>query len=328
MPLTSKGMSVPVYNVQAYLPKCIDSLLAQTFGEIEIILVDDGSTDASGAVCDSYAGRDSRIRVVHQRNAGVSGARNAGIRLARGRYLGFVDSDDWVHPDFLLRLYTMVQETGGLMSACGYFRTEGGDFPAMGAPEYRVLSADDYYCPDEAGEDVPAIAWNKLYHKSLFDTLRYPVGKLHEDEFPTYLAVYCAGKVAVTREPLYAYYQNPVGIMLSKWTPRKLHILEATENQITFARENGNQRLLKKTVRQYIYSTYEQIGFAKQWDNPGRGRLLKTLRKKLREGLRQGKEFDLFPLCREFSWVYEEAYPMKPFWWLYGKLGRREERQE
>ena len=132
----------------------------------------------------------------------------------------------------------------------------------------------------------------------------------------------------MTREPLYAYYQNPVGIMLSKWTPRKLHILEATENQIAFARENGNQRLLKKTVRQYIYSTYEQIGFAKQWDNPGRGRLLKTLRKKLREGLRQGKEFDLFPLSREFFWVYEEAYPMKPFWWLYGKLGRRGERQE
>ena len=79
---------------------------------------------------------------------------------------------------------------------------------------------------------------------------------------------------------------------------------------------------------QYIYSTYEQIGFAKQWDNPGRGRLLKTLRKKLREGLRQGKEFDLFPLCRELFWVYEEAYPMKPFWWLYGKLGRRGERQK
>ena len=239
-----------------------------------------------------------------------------------------MDSDDWVHPDFLLRLYTMVQETGCLLSACGYFRTGGGDFPAMGAPEYRVLSADDYYCPDEAREDVPAIAWNKLYHKSLFDTLRYPVGKLHEDEFTTYLAVYRAGKVAVTREPLYAYYQNPMGIMLSKWTPRKLHILEATENQIAFARENSNQRLLKKAVRQYIYSTYEQIGFAKQWDNPGRGRLLKTLRKKLRDGLRQGKEFDLFPLCREFSWVYEEAYPMKPFWWLYGKLGRRGERQE
>ena len=251
-----------------------------------------------------------------------------GAGQQRQPVLAFVDSDDWVHPDFLLRLYTMVQETGCLLSACGYFRTGGGDFPAMGAPEYRILSADDYYCPDEAGEDVPAIAWNKLYHKSLFDTLRYPAGKLHEDEFTTYLAVYRAGKAAVTREPLYAYYQNPVGIMLSKWTPRKLHILEATENQIAFARENSNQRLLKKAVRQYIYSTYEQIGFAKQWDNPGRGRLLKTLRKKLREGLRQGKEFDLFPLCREFSWVYEEAYPMKPFWWLYGKLGRRGERQK
>ena len=319
---------VPVYNVEQYLPRCVESILAQIYENLEILLVDDGTKDNSGAICDAYARQDARVKAIHKKNGGLSSARNAGIDAATGEYLSFVDSDDWVHPDFLLRLYTMVQETGCLLSACGYFRTGGGDFPAMGAPEYRVLSADDYYCPDEAGEDVPAIAWNKLYHKSLFDTLRYPVGKLHEDEFTTYLAVYRAGKVAVTREPLYAYYQNPVGIMLSKWTPRKLHILEATENQIAFARENGNQRLLKKAVRQYIYSTYEQIGFAKQWDNPGMGRLLKTLRKKLREGLRQGKEFDLFPLCREFSWVYEEAYPMKPFWWLYGKLGRRGERQK
>lgn len=323
---------VPIYKVEAFLHRCVDSILAQTFADFDLVLVDDGSPDSCGDICEEYARKDGRIHVIHQKNGGLSAARNTGIDWAQAnsgsQWLAFVDSDDWVHPDFLLRLYTMVQETGCLLSACGYFRTGGGDFPAMGAPEYRVLSADDYYCPDEAGEDVPAIACNKLYHKSLFDTLRYPVGKLHEDEFTTYLAVYRAGKVAVTREPLYAYYQNPVGIMLSKWTPRKLHILEATENQIAFARENGNQRLLKKAVRQYIYSTYEQIGFAKQWDNPGRGRLLKTLRKKLREGLRQGKEFDLFPLCREFSWVYEEAYPMKPFWWLYGKLGRRGERQE
>lgn len=99
------SLVVPVYNVQEYLPECLDSLLGQSFAAIEIILVDDGSTDASGAVCDSYAERDSRIRVVHQRNAGVSGARNAGIRLARGRYLGFVDSDDWVDRDFCRTLY-------------------------------------------------------------------------------------------------------------------------------------------------------------------------------------------------------------------------------
>ena len=110
------SLVVPVYNVQESLPECLDSLLGQSFAAIEIILVDDGSTDASGAVCDSYAERDSRIRVVHQRNAGVSGARNAGIRLARGRYLGFVDSDDWVDRDFCRTLYR-----GGDGLRGGYF---------------------------------------------------------------------------------------------------------------------------------------------------------------------------------------------------------------
>lgn len=176
---------VPIYKVEAFLHRCVDSILAQTFADFDLVLVDDGSPDSCGNICEEYARRDGRIHVIHQKNGGLSAARNTGIDWAQAnsdsRWLAFVDSDDWVHPDFLRRLYRMVQETGCLMSACGYFRTEGGDFPAVGSPEYRVLSADDYYCPDEAEEDVPAIAWNKLYHKSLFETLRYPVGKLHED---------------------------------------------------------------------------------------------------------------------------------------------------
>ena len=171
---------VPIYKVEAFLHRCVDSILAQTFADFDLVLVDDGSPDSCGDICEEYARKDGRIHVIHQKNGGLSAARNTGIDWAQAnsgsQWLAFVDSDDWVHPDFLLRLYTMVQETGCLLSACGYFRTGGGDFPAMGAPEYHVLSADDYYCPDEAGEDVPAIAWNKLYHKSLFDTLRYPEG--------------------------------------------------------------------------------------------------------------------------------------------------------
>ena len=173
MPLTSKGMSVPeitvvvpVYNVQAYLPKCIDSLLAQTFGEIEIILVDDGSTDASGAVCDSYAERDSRIRVVHQRNAGVSGARNAGIRLARGRYLGFVDSDDWVDRDFCRTLYRGATDYGADISICSYYEVgeqgmrcgasgDGGDTVVYDRREALRLLYEDSL--------IRSYFWDKLF---------------------------------------------------------------------------------------------------------------------------------------------------------------------
>ena len=317
---------VPVYKVEAYLHRCVDSILAQSFPDFDLVLVDDGSPDGCGAICDGYARQDKRIHVIHQENGGLSAARNAGIDWAMAnsgsQWLAFVDSDDWVHPNFLLRLYTIVQETGCLLSTCGFFRTEGEDFPALSVPEYHALSADDYYCPEERRGEVPAIACAKLYHKSLFNSLRFPVGKLHEDEFTTYLAVYRAGKVGVTREALYAYYQNPVGIMLSRWTPRRLDILEATENQIAFARENGSQRLMKKAVRQYICSAYEQIGFVKQWQGPEKREYLKMLRKKLRQGLRDGKNYGLYPFSREFSWVYEEAYPMKPFWWLYSRGGQ------
>ena len=320
---------VPVYKVEPYLRRCVDSVLAQTFSDFDLILVDDGSPDNCGGICEEYARRDGRVHVIHQENGGLSAARNAGIDWAvansDSQWLAFVDSDDWVHPEFLLRLYTIVQETGCLLSACGFFCTGGEDFPALGVPEYRVLSADDYYCPEERGRDVLAIAWNKLYHKSLFDALRYPVGKLHEDEFTTYLAVYRAGKVGVTRDTLYAYYQNPGGIMLSQWTPKKLHILEAEENQIAFAQENVNERLLKKAAKQYIYSAGMQIGHARRWENPEKGRLLRTLRKKLRQALRQGKKYGLNTLSWDYFWVYEEAYPMKPFWWLLGKLRRKGE---
>ena len=112
------SLVVPVYNVQEYLPECLDSLLGQSFAAIEIILVDDGSTDASAEICDRYAARDGRIRVVHQQNAGVSKARNVGIRLARGKYLGFVDGDDWVDRDYCKRLYETLIDYRADISIC------------------------------------------------------------------------------------------------------------------------------------------------------------------------------------------------------------------
>lgn len=315
---------VPVYKVEAYLHRCVDSILAQSFADFDLVLVDDGSPDGCGAICDEYARQDRRIHVIHQENGGLSAARNAGIDWAMdngGRWLAFVDSDDWVHPDFLRRLYDGAVQTGCRISVCGFFPTPGEDIPPQEGQPFSALSAEDYYC-GEFQNGLTAVAWNKLYDKSLFSSLRYPAGKLHEDEFTTYRAVYEAGRVGVTGEALYAYFQNASGIMLSKWTPRKLDILEATESQIAFARENGSQRLLKKAVRQYICSAYEQIGFVKQWQGPEKREYLKMLRKKLRQGLREGKDLGLFPFSREASWVYEEAYPMKPLWWLYSRGGQ------
>jgi len=199
---------VPVYKVEKFLHRCIDSILCQSFENFELILVDDGSPDHCGAICDSYTVRDSRIHVIHQKNGGLSAARNTGIDYVMANsdsnWLSFIDSDDWVHPDFLKVLYTAAEKTVCKISACGFYNTTGDPLPEMQDTSILALCADDYYCGNFHENATPA-ACNKLYNKCLFKTLRFPIGKLHEDEFTTYLALYKAGKIGVTPAKLYAY---------------------------------------------------------------------------------------------------------------------------
>ena len=307
---------VPVYKVEQFLGRCVDSILCQSFSDFELILVDDGSPDRCGEICEAYQKKDSRIHVIHQQNGGLSAARNSGIDwvFARSdsRWIAFVDSDDWVHPEYLKVLYDAVQQTSCKISACGFFKTAGETFPEKQDARIQCLSSDDYYC-GRIHDGVTAVAWNKLYHRSLFENLRYPVGKLHEDEFTTYLAVYEAGNVAVTSAQLYAYYQNPEGIMRSSWNPRRMHVLEAFAQQITFAKQHNNDRFLRKIAEQYIYSTYEHL-------NQAEPAYRKELRRKLRQALKQGRECGCFPKNRDHFWAYEAAYPCRIFWWFLSKL--------
>lgn len=307
---------VPVYKVEQFLHRCVESILRQSFYNFELILVDDGSPDSCGAICEAYAAQDNRIHVIHQKNGGLSAARNTGIDYvlanSSSHWLAFVDSDDWVHPDFLKVLHAVAKQTLCKISACGFFRTEGEPFPAEQDFSVQCLSADDYYC-GQIHDGVTAVAWNKLYHRSLFKNLRYPIGKLHEDEFTTYLAVYHTGKVGVTPAQLYAYYQNPEGIMRSEWNPRRMHVLEAFEQQIAFAKQQGNDRLLRKIAEQYIYSTYEHLNKAQVVYH-------KELRRKLRAALKLGKECGCFPGTKNNLWAYEAAYPCKVFWWIVLKI--------
>ena len=221
---------VPVYKVEEFLSRCVDSILCQSYPDFEVILVDDGSPDRCGQMCEDYARQDSRIHVIHQENGGLSAARNSGIDWAfahsDSRWLAFVDSDDWVHPDFLKVLYETAEQTLCKISVCDFFRTSGENFPEQPYNCAMRIAAGDFYCGDYQNGQT-AVAWNKLYHKSLFKNLRYPVGKLHEDEFTTYQAVYQAGTVGVTPMVLYAYYQNPGGIMKAPWSPKRMHTLEA-----------------------------------------------------------------------------------------------------
>lgn len=303
---------VPVYKVEPYLHRCVDSILCQTYQEFDLILVDDGSPDTCGQICEDYARKDRRVHVIHQKNGGLSAARNTGISWSAAnsdsRWIAFVDSDDWVHPRFLERLYSAAEKTLCRVSVCGFFRTSGETLPEDPEEEPTALPAEDYYC-GQFHEGLTAVAWNKLYHKSLFKTLRYPIGKLHEDEFTTYRALYQAETVAVITTRLYAYYQNPQGIMRSEWSPRRMDMLQAFEQQIAFAQKQGSPRLLNKTVEQYIYAAYEQLRKSGVIYH-------KELRKKLRYGLKLGRSTGCFPWGENTVWAYELAYPVKPLWWL------------
>lgn len=312
---------VPVYKVEEYLGRCVDSLLCQSYTDFELILVDDGSPDACPELCDAYAAQDSRVHVIHQENGGLSAARNSGIDWvfanSSGRWISFVDSDDWVHPDFLKVLYQTAEQTLCKISACGFFRSSGEEFPEQPCEVAMRVSSGDYYCGAYHNGET-AVVWNKLYHKSLFKHLRYPVGKLHEDEFTTYQAIYQAGTVGVSPMVLYAYFQNPGGIMKSPWSPRRMHTLEAFEQQIEFAQSRGDDRLLRKAAEQYVFSSYEQLKQAPVV-------FAKELRKKLRSALKLGRECGCFPRSWKTLWAYEAAYPCKLFWWLLYRFFREED---
>lgn len=197
---------VPIYNVEKFLEKCIDSILTQTYQNIEILLVDDGSSDRSGVMCDSYAKKDSRIKVAHKKNGGLSDARNAGLDIATGDLIAFVDSDDWVEPEYIQVLYDSMKKTGSDISICSFYRVKGENRRL-----YQVQNQKEAYESKEAlkllllEKRCPNYVWNKLYKKKIFASLRFPKGKIWEDIYIMGDAFYSADKISFTNVPLYNY---------------------------------------------------------------------------------------------------------------------------
>ncbi|MBP3853284.1 MAG: glycosyltransferase, partial [Erysipelotrichaceae bacterium] len=195
---------VPVYNVEDYLQDCIDSITAQTYQNLEILLIDDGSTDRSGQMCDEIAKTDDRIQVIHQKNGGLSAARNTGIEHATADYYIFVDSDDSVEPTFAEDLYTNLITAGADISICGLaWLTEGDVFQQVDTVEVHVI--DGREALQKVNDPYFVVQWNKCFKKEIFENLRYPVGRIHEDEFVAAQQLYQAKKVVYTNKRLYRY---------------------------------------------------------------------------------------------------------------------------
>ena len=252
---------VPVYNVEPYLHRCVDSILSQSFPDFQLILVDDGSPDNCGEICDCYAAKDSRVHVIHQKNAGLSAARNAAIDWTFGntdcQWLTFIDSDDWVHPEYLQRLLDGALQYNAKVSICGYAETEGED--PLVPPE--TLEAQ---CREPAefyrNNNVSAtIACAKLYARECFQQVRFPLGKVHEDEFVTYRMLFLRPQIVFIPAPLYAYYVNLSGLTKKAWSARHLDAWEAYEQQIDFFTERQEEDMIHFRYREYIQNSYAQL---------------------------------------------------------------------
>jgi glycosyltransferase involved in cell wall biosynthesis len=208
---------VPVYNVEEYLPQCIESLIGQSYENIEILLVDDGSKDNSGNICKEYALVDSRIKVFHKKNGGLSDARNYGLKYSQGDYISFVDSDDYVHPDFIYQLYSSIKDSD--LSLCDFMSFTNMDEIKYVNNEIIVNHIDrDIYLRELVNLDKVklVVAWNKLYRKSLWNDFSFVRDVLHEDEFAIHHIINKCNRIAINNRKLYFYRQRENSITSNK----------------------------------------------------------------------------------------------------------------
>lgn len=206
---------IPVYNVEKYLSRCLDSVVNQTYKNLEIIIVDDGSTDDSGRICDEYKKRDDRIKVYHKENGGLSDARNFGIGKASGDYIGFVDSDDWISENMFNELKNLIIKNHADIAVCGIARI-AGDHLKPKQPKVKITkySQEEYvkkYFKIES-QSIEYYAWNKLYKSELLSPEQYPYGLTSEDVLGTYKTIIKAKKIVTTNQKYYYYFKNPTGI--------------------------------------------------------------------------------------------------------------------
>lgn len=199
---------VPVYKVEKYLEKCIKSIINQTYNNLQIILVDDGSPDNCGKICDEYAQKDSRIEVIHKTNGGLSDARNVGISKAKGKYIGFVDSDDYIEKSMYEDLYNLIEENKSDVCICNFYNVIGNNKSLKNLDNgIKKYNKTDILREILLDSKIQSYAWNKLYKKELFDNIKYPVGKKYEDIGTTFYILEKCNKIIVTGTPEY-YYLN------------------------------------------------------------------------------------------------------------------------
>lgn len=312
---------VPVYKVEPYLHRCVDSILAQTFSDFELILVDDGSPDNCGAICDEYVAKDDRIHAIHQENRGISAARNIGLDYAfensNSRWVSFVDSDDWVHPQYLEILLQAAIDSGKAISMCMFAVTETESRFEKEKMALKITSPTEAYASVQPY--IAPNAWGRLYDKACFTAIRYPCGRIHEDMATTYKLLYAQDAIAIAENVLYFYYNRADSIIRRKWNKEDFDWFKACEEQFPFLEAQGDFFVLNQLRKEYIrkiHSDFLRIQES-EYSNKERQMYALCLRRKMRKALKiHGKQISI--TVERVPWYYEMAYPkLMPIYWIF-----------
>ncbi len=258
---------IPVYNVEKFLPYSLDRVINQTYKNLEIILINDGSTDNSKAICKQYEEKDNRIKLINQKNQGAAVARNTGLDNASGKYIGFVDSDDVISLEFYTGLYKLLKETDSDISECASVQISEDD---LFNKNYKFDNIDniDFITTNSLGalnrinsEEIyitgkSIVVWNKLYKRQLFNDIRFPIGKKYEDDLTTYKIFNKINKLASTEKVLYNYVQRKNSLMHKEFSMDRLEALEVFDNYEHFFKEYNNRYLYVKCLVRYLRILY------------------------------------------------------------------------
>ena len=249
---------VPIYQVEAYLDQCIKSIINQSFKELEIILVDDGSPDNCPAICDSWAEKDKRIKVIHKPNGGLSDARNAGLEIATGEYISFIHSDDWILPEMYERMLSLMLKENADICACNIRSCYPEHEEVWGCKEYFTGESEQILDMLYSDTKYPVSALNKLYKSECWKELRFPVGKICEDAFTTYQLVHNAERIVQVPEAYYCYRIRPQSIMTSAFSIKRMDEEEAWRANYQFVKTHY-PALYRHAFRFYLQKVHVLI---------------------------------------------------------------------
>lgn len=257
---------VPVYNAEQYISRCISCILDQTYRNIELILVDDGSSDKSAQIIDEESGKDKRIVVIHKINGGASDARNMGLSMCRGSYICFVDADDIIDPEYVMTMLSIAKEYDCDIVQCDYKKVNSRDIIfTRGDNKISVVSSTDMLNRIYSESNVDTIVlWNKLFKKSVIADIRFPVGIMFEDEVFCPRVIYNASRIAITNSTLYYYYHNNNSVMNMEYSKKKLDIFTALKLRMDFYCKCGLKDLYDKDLYKYMNKLLQNIYLVKK----------------------------------------------------------------